>query len=204
MWCWWFSNNVAGTPRRLHLGLLRNPAPASILRFLAPTTTRFFWFPLEENRGGPSNNGITRRRMGEDVVDSSRKTMAGYFFNKNRPSQYESDRDYLNRARDILGSVINKDMIEIPQSNGMRVLSQIPGLDFVGRYNLVLPGITQRFWEECIRRVTEPNFQYRICAMGIPGIGKTSSTPFLIRMLLRGKRTVDYRIASSDYFWEFS
>ena len=132
--------------------------------------------------------------------------MAGYFFNKNRPSQYESDRDYLNRARDILASVINnKDMIEIPQSNGMRVLSQIPGLDFIGRYNLVLPGITQRFWEACIRRVTEPDFQYRICAMGIPGIGKTSSTPFLIRMLLlKQKHTVVYRRLGAWHFWEFA
>ena len=109
----------------------------------------------------------------------------------------------LNRAREFVVSVM-KDVEEIPGSDGMRILRQIPSLDFIGRYDLVIRSITQPFWEECIRVVTTPGMHFRVCAVGTPGIGKTSSTPFLIRMLLKEKHTVVYRRLSAAYFWEFA
>ena len=115
----------------------------------------------------------------------------------------ESQQAALNRGRDFVASIM-KDVEEIPGSDGMRVLPQVVQLETDDRYDLVIRNVTQPFWEECIRVVSTPNKNFLLCAVGTPGIGKTSSTPFLIRMLLRGKRTVVYRIASSDYFWEFS
>ena len=109
----------------------------------------------------------------------------------------------LNRGREFVASILG-DIHDIPESNGMRVLRQIPGLDFGKKYDLVIRSITQPFWEECIRIVTTRDFDLRVCAVGTPGIGKTSSTPFLIRLLLKEKRTVVYRRLSSEYFWEFA
>ena len=112
-------------------------------------------------------------------------------------------REALNFGIDFVASIM-RDIEQIPGSRGIRVLRQIPSLDFNGKYDLILRSITQPFWEECIREVSTPDMFIRVCAVGTPGIGKTGSIPFLIRMLLKDNHIVVYRRLSDDYFWEFT
>ena len=108
----------------------------------------------------------------------------------------------LNRGRDFAASIM-KDIEKIPESNGMRIMRGVKNLISGMEYNIIIRKITQPFWDECIKEVTTTDSWVRVCAVGTPGIGKTTSTPFLIRMLLQEKHTVVYRLRSEDYFWEF-
>ena len=74
--------------------------------------------------------------------------------------------------------------------------------------NIVLRSITEPFWQSCIDRVEAvfPNDRYRVCAVGTPGIGKTFTTPLLLRMLLLKNSSVVYirRTEERDsWFYEF-
>ena len=108
-----------------------------------------------------------------------------------------------NRGSEFFTSIM-KEIEEIPGSNGMRVMRGVIKLESDSERDIVIRNITQPFWEECIRAVSIPNMRVRVCAVGTPGIGKTTSTPFLIRMLLEEKKTVVYRLRTEDYFWEFA
>ena len=60
--------------------------------------------------------------------------------------------------------------------------------------DVIIRNITEHFWQACIDQVDEynenDNKRYRVCAVGTPGIGKTASTPILIRRLLSKGHTV--------------
>ena len=48
---------------------------------------------------------------------------------------------------------------------------------------------------------------YRVCGVGTPGIGKTTCTPILIRMLLTERHTVVYLVQTvkqSGWYYEFT
>ena len=80
-------------------------------------------------------------------------------------------------------------------SGEMRVWRNIPD-PYTGKpRNIVLRSIVEPFWQSCIDRVEirSPDFvRYRVCALGTPGIGKTWTTPLLLRMLLLQRSTVVY------------
>ena len=112
--------------------------------------------------------------------------------NNDEPTKNEKmergNNDELNRGIDF-AVLIMKDIEEIPGSHGMRAIHGVVDLETDGQ------------WDVVIRSVAQP---VRVCAVGTPGIGKSTSTAFLIRMLLQEKHTVVYRIASEDYLWEFA
>ena len=108
----------------------------------------------------------------------------------------------LNRGRDFAASIM-KDIEEIPESNGMRIMRDVMSLESGMERDIVIRDITQPYWEECINMVMRSDMRVRVYALGNPGIGKTISTSFLIRMLFEKKHTVVYRLKSEDYFWEF-
>ena len=47
-------------------------------------------------------------------------------------------------------------------------------------FTVIIRSITREFWKLCIQQ----SKKYRVCAIGTPGIGKSTSIPVLIRMLL--------------------
>jgi hypothetical protein len=64
--------------------------------------------------------------------------------------------------------------------------------------DIVIRNITKPFWNECINKVEQPEMRCRVAAIGTPGIGKTTSTPVLIRMLLEMNKTVVYLVRTLD------
>jgi hypothetical protein len=96
---------------------------------------------------------------------------------------------------------------DIPNSNGMKVLRDLPDLETDGPINVVIRNITEQFWNEVIRVAEAPNKRTRVCAVGTPGIGKTLATAILIRMLLQRNRTVVYHIRTLEqdgWVYEFT
>ena len=96
-----------------------------------------------------------------------------------------------------------------PGVGEMRLWRDIPDLDRNGTLgNIVLRSIVEPFWQSCIDRVEglDPDDRYRVCAIGTPGIGKTFTTPLLLRMLLLKNSTVVYIRRSPErksWYYEF-
>ena len=89
---------------------------------------------------------------------------------------------------------------------GMRVLRDVPMLETGARLDVVVRTITEPFWKACINCVDTPDRKFRVCAIGTPGIGKTTTTAVLIRLLLQQRRTVVYVINSAkmlNWYYEF-
>jgi energy-coupling factor transporter ATP-binding protein EcfA2 len=82
---------------------------------------------------------------------------------------------------------IMKDYEDIPNSNGMKVLRDVSLLE-EALQNVVLRSITEDFWLKVIQ-ATE---RQRVCALGTPGIGKSTTSYILIRLLLQAKKKVVY------------
>ena len=83
---------------------------------------------------------------------------------------------------------------DIPNSNGMRVMEKVPMLETGEARDIVIRDISEPFWQACIDTCETENKRYRVCAVGTPGIGKSTNTPFLIRMLLKKGKTVVYLV----------
>ena len=79
---------------------------------------------------------------------------------------------------------------DIPNTSGMNVLCNVVDLETGTRGNVVIRSITENFW----LNVIEATKTHRVCALGTPGIGKTTTTCILIRLLLAQKKTVVYLI----------
>ena len=93
--------------------------------------------------------------------------------------------------------------VEDLKAEGMRVLKNVPMLEVNATLDVVVRSITEPFWMACLDLVNTPEMRYRVCAVGTAGIGKTTVTPVLIRMLLMQGRTVVYRINGQPWCYEF-
>ena len=83
----------------------------------------------------------------------------------------------------------------VPQDKNMRVLHNVLSIEGLTTRSIIIrSNITEEFWREVIAASQE----FHVCALGTPGIGKTTSTCILIRLLLEQKRTVLYRVRTED------
>jgi Retrotransposon hot spot protein len=114
-------------------------------------------------------------------------------------------------AEDFVKSIQQEPTL-IPSSDGMYVLHDVVNLETDDKYPLIIRKITQPFWNAVIETSTSQlngkgRNKNRVCAVGTPGIGKTMTTPFLIRiLLLEQKHTVVYLIRRprrDGYYFEF-
>lgn len=105
------------------------------------------------------------------------------------------------KARDFISKLMTKPIDAIEHSPGMRVLRDIPQLhaNTDDTVDIIIREKTQPFFEECI----QASNKNRVCALGNPGIGKTTSTPYLIRLIFEqcGPCTVVW--AWRGYPWYF-
>jgi hypothetical protein len=106
---------------------------------------------------------------------------------------------------------IQKELVPIPNSGGMYVLYNVIFLETERKHPVIVRSSTEPFWENVIEEVDEQDtYGYNInsvCVVGTSGIGKTTTTYFLIRMLLQRHKTVVYNIRSnkcSGYIYEFT
>jgi hypothetical protein len=107
---------------------------------------------------------------------------------------YTTNSDIVTTTANIRGRFyihsIMKDFEAIPNSNGMSVLHDVCDLASNTKSTVVLRSITEDFWTKAIESVK----RYHVCVVGTPGIGKTTATCILIRLLLQANRTVVYRV----------
>lgn len=111
-------------------------------------------------------------------------------------------------ALDFFTSIVGEDeKIPAKYCTGMSVLRNVIKLETRKRRDIVIRDITVPFWRACIAMVDKPKRRCRVCAIGNPGIGKTTSTPILIRMLIQAKKTVVYLIRTNKvngWYYEFT
>jgi hypothetical protein len=121
---------------------------------------------------------------------------------RNRLENTSAERQMVQRFANIL---IQDRLVSVQNSNGMRLLFGLPVLETVQASGIIVVRmIDMAFWKACINAVdSSPS---RVLAFGVPGIGKTTTTPLLIReLLLRGK-TVVYLLKSttkSKWYYQF-
>jgi hypothetical protein len=104
-------------------------------------------------------------------------------------------------------TAIMKDYEEIQGSDDMKVIRDVPNLEAFGATNVVIRNITEDFWDKIIKLTETKGQRYRVCAVGTPGIGKTTATAVLIRKLLLMNRTVVFRIRTEKkdgWVYEFT
>jgi hypothetical protein len=132
-------------------------------------------------------------------------------------------------AEDFVKSVMGKKPEPILGSDGMLVMRKVVTLERGVARDVVIRKVTRPFWQACIdavdpppppppppshdsdratgapgQQAATPTEQLRVCAVGTPGIGKTTCTPFLIRMLLMVNKTVVYHMrAPRDAGWMY-
>jgi hypothetical protein len=64
--------------------------------------------------------------------------------------------------------------------------------------DVVVRSIVRNFWKACIDKCSETTTKYRVCAVGTPGIGKTATTPVLLRLLLQQGATIVYHCRAEE------
>jgi Retrotransposon hot spot protein len=94
---------------------------------------------------------------------------------------------------------------DIPNAPGMRMISGLPLLspnpESVAS-NVVIRHAVENFWSTCIELAEG----IRVCALGTPGIGKTTTIPYLIYLLLSKKKTVVHLLRTTlkkNCYFEF-
>ena len=75
----------------------------------------------------------------------------------------------------------------------IRILRDVLSIEDETKNNVILRhNVTEEFWREVISAAEK----FRVCALGTSGIGKTTSTCILIRLLLENKHIVLYHVRS--------
>jgi hypothetical protein len=109
----------------------------------------------------------------------------------------------------VVESIMGQEPEKIPGSDGMSVMRKVLNLERAATAaDVVIRNVTGPLWQACIdavdppprdsRQADAPTIQRRVCAVGTPGIGKSTCTPVVIKMLLERKKTVVYRVRSED------
>jgi hypothetical protein len=123
------------------------------------------------------------------------------------PAYFSYHEDQI-RADNFLNRLMQVEFEGIPGPSQLKVLRGMVNLE-TGQPNVdvIVRGITTKFWRSCIEVVDTPGWRFRVAAVGTSGIGKTVTTPILIRLLLEAGHTVVYLVradGNQGWFYEFS
>jgi hypothetical protein len=97
--------------------------------------------------------------------------------------------EQIKRGKIYVDSII-KEYEDIPNSDGMKFLQGVVDLEAGTKQDVILRNITEDYWS----MVIEQSNNFRVCSLGTPGIGKTTTTCILIRLLLFQNKTVVYHV----------
>jgi hypothetical protein len=105
----------------------------------------------------------------------------------------------------IIERLMATDLVPVEESkNGMRVLKGVMDLRDGGTVDVIVRSVTEPFFRECIKLTKG----HRVSAAGNPGIGKSISTCYLVKLILASQPcTVVYLHRSLDhsgYYYEFT
>jgi hypothetical protein len=112
----------------------------------------------------------------------------------------------LKAAKAFITSVMQNTIQDIPNGDGMRslVVASIPSHN-VNPVTVFIRKHVQSYFKVCMERA---QMGHPVSAVGSQGTGKSTSTPYLVRLLLEDKaRTVVYLVRTpekSGWFYEFS
>lgn len=111
------------------------------------------------------------------------------------------------KATSFVKALMKEDALEdVPNGGGMKLMRDIPDLLTNEKLKtLVIREIADKFWQTCFDTAEKKGFQ--VCAVGTPGIGKTTTTPYLIHLILKRGNTVIYVIRSpekSNWYYKFT
>lgn len=114
----------------------------------------------------------------------------------------------LKAAVEFVDSLLHSPLEPIPGSNGMSVMTNVYDPETKSNRTIVIREMSEQFWDSCLEVVNTPNYRYRVCVVGTPGTGKSSSIPLLIRMLLLRYETATVvyilrKIKGSEWYYEF-
>jgi hypothetical protein len=113
----------------------------------------------------------------------------------------------LTIAKKYVEAIMTNEIEDIPGSHGMRILRNIPNPETNSKpQDIVIRSVTFPFWLACVDAVDTKDARIRVCAVGTPGIGKSTSTALLIRILLSRGRSVVYLIRTEEkdnWYYEF-
>jgi hypothetical protein len=121
------------------------------------------------------------------------------------PAYYYDAATASHRGQTLVDYLMSAPIETVAGETGMMVIRNMPTPDGE-QFNLVVRECTVPFWQACISAVETPGKNYRVCAIGSPGIGKTTSTFVLLHMLLIQGRCVVYHVcrpAANGYMYEF-
>ena len=83
-----------------------------------------------------------------------------------------------------------KDSDDMSVMNGVVNLESSSSLGKIQTTDVVIRRNTRAFWQSCLDVVdAEEDKRKRVCVIGTPGIGKTTTTAYLIKMLMEKKNT---------------
>jgi hypothetical protein len=154
----------------------------------------------------------------DPVFDNDLNTAKAVAFLRNRVVEEERQKalEYLRvrkRAQDFLDVLMNDDAyLPVNASIGMTYLPDLPdlevqkGFEIDQKFPMIIRNITDAFWDACIEVGDVPGVSFRVAVIGTPGIGKTTSTPLLIRKLLKKGKTVVYHVRTENrnkWIYEF-
>jgi hypothetical protein len=112
-----------------------------------------------------------------------------------------------DRAQSFVTALMTAEYEPIAGSPDIRILRNLPTLQGDSeKVDVVVRDIVQKFWQACIDKVTTPDQNFRVAAIGTKGIGKTCTTPILMRLLLEKGQTVVYLMKTADdcgWYYEF-
>lgn len=106
-------------------------------------------------------------------------------------------RDPEERVRDFLAT-ISADLAEAESDEIFGVMRDVPN-PYSGKVtNVVIRIADNEFWTNCITELNDPNKRDRVAVVGTPGIGKSTTAFYLIKLLLERRDTVVYVRRSVD------
>jgi hypothetical protein len=111
-------------------------------------------------------------------------------------------RNANNFVDKLMQAKVDDDLPSVEPGHEMRVIVDLPILGGRAKIDLIVREMNKFLWS----RALDVTDKLRVCIFGTPGVGKTTSTPHLIRFILQQNRTVVYLTRSknkSNWYYEF-
>jgi hypothetical protein len=149
-----------------------------------------------------NSSGVNKVLTTADT-DVSRKLIAATALERKAKDAIKTKRHLAsyeaNENAKLFGQMIFSPFEPIAGSEGMSVLRGVPSLESGQKEDCIVvrPGI-ETFWEACISKANPIRGKCTVIVVGTPGIGKTTTTPLLIRQLLMRGETVVYLIRTKE------